>query len=83
MKAKLTYKLPEDNESFMQAIKAQDMAIVLWDIVYNTKKSLLNELDDNNNQNYLDGYYKGVKDVLDKLNYLLDRYSIDIDSLIS
>jgi hypothetical protein len=41
-KARLEYDLnePDDVMAHLRAVKSLDMAIALWDIVHNTKKSL-------------------------------------------
>jgi hypothetical protein len=40
MKAQLTFDLndPEDRMAHLRCVKSTDMAIVLWDIVFNMKK---------------------------------------------
>jgi len=82
MKAKLIFDVPEEQKAFMAAAKANDMAMALWDIVYNVGKGVL-------------GHYEGMKDEqYDKLtpmdgvelyrariSSVLDENGIDVDDL--
>jgi hypothetical protein len=78
MKAILEFNLPEDNLEYLQTIKAPDMAGFLFELVYNTKKGLINR----SGLNELD-YEDGVLDVFAKINELLDEYNINIDELMN
>lgn len=46
MKAKLIFKLPEESKAFLAAAKADDMAIVLWDIYYNGRKDAMRQFEE-------------------------------------
>ena len=74
MKAVLKYDLNEidDRIEHLRCIKATDMALVLWEFSYNTRK----ELDFDKEADYvLDAVYK-------KFYELLEDHNINIDELI-
>lgn len=77
MKAILEFNLPEDNTEYLTTIKAVDMANFIFELVYNTKKGLMNELS------ILDEYKEdGIEMVFEKIHELLKYHNIDIDELI-
>lgn len=45
MKAKLIFDVPEERKAFMAAAKANDMAIVLWEITYNLRREVEDHFD--------------------------------------
>ena len=63
-KAILKYDLsdPDDRLEHLRAVKATDMALVIWELVYNTRKRIEYDIDANN----LDG------------NAVLDRIMAEI-----
>jgi hypothetical protein len=79
MKAILEFNLdePDDRISHNQCVKANDMAGVLWELVYNTKKKLEWELDANDK---LDRY-EGLEMVYKRIYELLEEHDVNIDSL--
>ncbi len=79
MKATLEFNLDEmdDVMAHMRAVHSTDMALVLWELVHNTKRTMEREIEANN----LDGF--AVLDLLyDKLHEELDTHGIIIDKLI-
>jgi hypothetical protein len=78
-KATITYDLtdPDDRLEHLRAIKATDMALVIWELVYNTRKRIEYDIDKHD----LDGY-----DVLDgimtEISDRLDEHGIVIDDLV-
>jgi len=73
MKAILEFNLDDydDRMAHLRCIKSTDMALVLFDVIYNFRKQIENE----NPKSELDLLY-------DKLNVLLDEHGINIDELI-
>jgi hypothetical protein len=62
----------------MRAVHSTDMALVLWELVHNTKRTMEREIEANN----LDGF--AVLDLIfEKLHDELDTHGIIIDKLIS
>ena len=77
MKATLEFNLPEDNTEYLATVKAMDMTNFIFELVYNTKKKLMNELC------ILDEYKEdGIEIVFEKIYELLKHHNIDIDELI-
>jgi hypothetical protein len=79
MKATLEFNLDEmdDVMAHMRAVHSTDMALVLWELVHNTKRNIEIEIESID----LDGF--AVLDLLyDKLHDELDTHGIIIDKLI-
>jgi len=78
-KAILEYDLndPDDAMAHMRAIKSLDMALVLWEMFYNTRKGMYNEIEFNK----LDAY-QAVDKIFDKLSEELIDHGINLDQLI-
>jgi len=74
MKAILEFNLdePDDRMAHLRCIKSTDMAIVLFDIIYNLRK----EIENIDTDEKLDLFY-------DKLNAIMEEQGINIDELIS
>jgi len=74
MKAILEFNLdePDDRMAHLRCIKSTDMAIVLFDIVYNLRK----EIENIDTDEKLDLFY-------DKLNAIMEEQGINIDELIN
>jgi len=75
MKATLHFNLPEDNQEYLITVKANDMANFIFDLVYNSKKSLYANIGDIDIEQGIDLTYQ-------KIYELLEKHSIDIDKLI-
>lgn len=79
MKAILKFDLsdPDDRIDHKIAVHANDMAFILWALLYNSRKSFEQEMD----EKHLTG--DGVLDLVYKrLTDLLDERSINIDDLV-
>lgn len=78
-KAILEYDLtdPDDRVDHLKAIKANDMALVIWDFVYNSKKGMEFQIQE---------YNYDACQVLDKMLEIfrdsLDEHGIIIDDLV-
>ena len=79
MKAILEFNLPEDNLEYLATVKALDMANFIFELVYNTKKGLINQLNDSITSQF---QQDGIEIVFDKICELLDHHNISIDELI-
>lgn len=70
MKARLTYKLPEEEKDFLKAAHSANLAMALWDISTYLRK--------------VDKYATG--DDIEKIRHeffsILEQYDINLDSLI-
>lgn len=77
MEAILKFNLEDvdDKMSHLRCIKSSDMALVLWEFVRNSRKSLEN--------NYKEGqdFYDGIDETYKRLFELFEDYHIDIDEL--
>jgi hypothetical protein len=79
MKATLEFNLDEmdDVMAHMRAVQSTNMALVLWELIHNTKRNIEREIESKD----LDGY--AVLDlVYEKLNTELNDQGINIDKLI-
>jgi hypothetical protein len=76
MKAILKFNLPEDNTEYLVTVKAMDMANFIFELVYNTKKGLINTLEVN------DGEQDGIEIVFERIQELLEYHNITIDELL-
>jgi hypothetical protein len=79
MKATLEFNLPEDNTEYLATVKAMDMANFIFELVYNTKKGLINTIEISGT---MDGESDGIQRVFEKIYSLLDHHNISIDELI-
>ena len=79
MKATLEFNLPEDNIEYLATVKALDMANFIFELVYNTRKGLINQLNDSITSQY---QQDGIEIVFDKICELLAHHNISIDELI-
>lgn len=78
MKAQLNFDLDDfdDRIAHERCSKALDMALVLWELQYNTRKSLTNGYDED------DGFHRGVEAVLERLSDSLHEHNVNIDKLV-
>ena len=79
MKATLEFNLPEDNSEYLATVKAMDMANFIFELVYNTRKGLINQLNDSITSQFQE---QGIEIVFDKIYELLQHHNIEIDELI-
>ena len=72
----LKYDLNDSDDSMahMRAVKSLDMALALWDITHNTKKSIEWSLEGKELNKYevLDLVYERIYEILDEHNIKLD-----------
>ena len=79
MKATLEFNLPEDNTEYLATVKAMDMSNFIFELVYNTRKGLINQLNDSITSQFQE---QGIEIVFDKIYELLQHHNIEIDELI-
>jgi len=79
MKAILEFNLPEDNTEYLATVKAMDMVNFIFELVYNTKKGLMNTIETSDK---MDGEEDGIERVFEKIYSLLDHHNLSIDELI-
>ena len=78
-KAKLEFDLDEldDRLAHFRAIKSFDMAMALWDITHNTKKSLEWKMEGKEMDKY-----DALEMVYEKIYEILEEHNINTDELI-
>lgn len=79
MKAILEFNLPEDNTEYLATVKATDMANFIFELVYNTKKGLINTIEVSQ---FMDGEADSIERVFERIRELLEYHNISIDELL-
>jgi len=79
MKAILEFNLPEDNTEYLATVKALDMANFIFELVYNTRKGLINQLNDSITSQFQE---QGIEIVFERIQELLEYHNIAIDELL-
>jgi len=77
MKAKLKFNLefPDERRAHMRCVKSTDMAIVLFDILYNARKKIYHE-------NESEAFLEGIDSTLNYIRELCEDRNINIDELL-
>lgn len=80
MKAKLTFDLgdPDDRQAHMRAIKAHDLAAVLWELVHNTHKKAEMAAEQDPDMSP----FRMIDEIYAELHNMLEAHSINVDDLI-
>jgi hypothetical protein len=76
----------DDNASFMRATKSLEMALVLWEIVYNSRKKVLSKIENNlmpKDQNEKLEPEDIVDMVYEYILEMLNESDINVDNLIN
>ena len=83
MKAILKFNLndPDDIMAYKRANKSLDMALVLWEIVYNVYKETEREF--NPDEATCNIQYDTLEKVFEKIREILNEHDITIDNLIN
>jgi hypothetical protein len=83
-KGKLEFDLSDfdDKMEFERCIKSTDMAIVLFDVIYNYKKSLEYDIEKKEEDGKTPTPYEVLDMFFEKFNNDLSRRGIEIDNLI-
>jgi hypothetical protein len=81
MKATLEFDLndPDDRMEHFRCVKSLDMAIVLFEILHNTKKGICNTVEGKN----ITDPYEAVEMVMDKIWDDVKEHGINMDELIN
>jgi hypothetical protein len=83
-KARLEYDLNDTDDAMahMRAIKSLDMALALWEIRYNTKKSIGYALEGKDLKGESVSNYEVLDMVYERIYEILDEHNIKMDDLI-
>lgn len=81
MEAILKFDLNDEDDrmAHLRAVKSLDMALALWQLIYNTKKGLGNEIEFKK----IEDPYEVLDKVYEKIYEIMDEYGIKIDELIN
>lgn len=79
-KAILEYNLDDADDSMahLRAVKSLDMALVLWEMAYNTKKKICNEIEFQE----IKDPYEVVDRIMEKLHEEMNDRGINLDELV-
>ena len=85
MKVKLTFDFNDEDDviSHLRATKSLDMCLAIWEIIHNTKKSLVNKIELALNEDKNLDPYDAVELVFDRIYEIMDEHDIRIDKLIN
>lgn len=72
----------DDRMEHLRAVKSTDMALFIWQLVYNTKKEVLRELEACDLDGSADHDYDLVDTIFQKIYDLINEHGIKIDDLI-
>ena len=77
-KATLEFNLDdnEDSQLFSRCVKATDMALVLWEINANLRRTFKHETDKKWD-------YKTIDEMMERIARIYEEHNINIDELIS
>ena len=79
MKAVLKFNLefPDEQKAHLRCVKSTNMAIVLFDLLCNARKSIAHD-----HQDASDDFMEGVEVVMEHIGKLCEDNNINIDELI-
>ena len=79
-KATLEFDLTDSDDmmEFERAVKATDMALVLWQLVFNAKKQIFNEIEFEK----IESPYDAIDKFYERLHEELDNHGLNMDKLI-
>ena len=69
---------PDDAIVFERVTKATDMALVLWELVFNTKKQIFNEIEFEK----IESPYDAIDKFYERLYEELNDHGLNMDKLI-
>ena len=80
MKAQLNFDLEnlDDEMEIKRCLKATDMALVLWELIHNSKKSLEWKMESDTISRY-----DALDMVFERITELLEEHDINVDKLIN
>jgi hypothetical protein len=68
---------PDDTMAHLRAVKSLDMALVLWEMLYNTKKRICSEIEFDK----IDAY-SAVDKIFEKFHEEMNERGINLDELV-
>lgn len=79
-KAILEFDLTDSDDAmeFQRATKATDMALVLWELVFNTKKNMYNQIEFDK----IESPYDAIDKFYEKLYDELSDHGLNMDKLV-
>jgi hypothetical protein len=80
MKVELHFNLDDEDDSMAhtRCIKANEMALVLWMLVHNSKKTLESAMESDSINRY-----DALDMVFERISELLEEHDVNIDKLIN
>lgn len=84
MRATLSFNLedPDDRRAHLRCVKAEDMAQILWDIQFRVLESSMDKVKTLKKRKDMKRDSQVICAVLEEINDLLQKHSINIDDLI-
>jgi hypothetical protein len=84
MKGILEFDLndPDDIAAHLRAVKSLNMALALWDIVYNAKKGLERQIENALEEDKNFTPYDSLDIIYDRIWEILGEYDVNIDRLV-
>jgi len=81
MEAILKFNLSDSDDAmeFKRVNKSLDLSLALWEIMYNTRKKIISELEKEDNK---DDKYDSVERVYEKLWEIVKERNIDLDEIV-
>lgn len=82
--ATLRFNLSDDDDknAHLRAIKSLDMAMALWQIMYNTKKGIKYSIEAEQKKDPSFDCYDAVDMVFDKIYEILQEHNLSVDELL-
>jgi hypothetical protein len=79
-KAILEFDLTDSDDlmEFERAVKATDMALVLWELVFNTKKRVFNDIEFDK----IESPYDAINKLYERLYEDLNDHGLNMDKLL-
>lgn len=83
-KANIKFDLTDfdDQMQFERMMKATDMALILWELLYNTRKGLEHDFDFKLSKGEKPSVFDGIDAVIDSVRESMEEKGINIDKLI-
>lgn len=74
---------PDDKMAHLRATKSLDLALAVWQIIHNTKKGLMYQVESALSEDKNLTPYDAVDMVYDRIYEILEEHNIKIDELIN
>jgi len=74
---------PDDAMAHLRVTKSREMALVIWELVHNSRMTLLNHVSNELERNKDLTHYDAVNLVFYRINEILEEQGIKIDELIN